>query len=152
MRAPLANLLAEEESENIDLTPMLDVVFIMLIFFIVTASFVKEAGIDVNRPEAATAVKKERANILVAISDKGEIWINKRRVDIRAVQANIERLKAENPQGPWEEIAASRPYRGYYQEKGSIFRIGRIYYFRVFLTRGGDQTKPTKPMEVLITD
>ncbi len=99
MRAPLANLLAEEESENIDLTPMLDVVFIMLIFFIVTASFVKEAGIDVNRPEAATAVKKERANILVAISDKGEIWINKRRVDIRAVQANIERLKAENPQG-----------------------------------------------------
>ena len=60
--------------------------------------------------------------------------------------------KAENLQGPWEEIAASRPYRGYYQEKGSIFSIGRIYYFRVFLTRGGDQTKPTKPMEVLITD
>ncbi len=99
MRAPLANLMQEEEQENIDLTPMLDVVFIMLIFFIVTASFVKEAGIDVNRPEAATAVKKERASILVAISDKGEVWINKRRVDIRAVQANIERLKAENPQG-----------------------------------------------------
>jgi len=78
---------------------MLDVVFILLIFFIVTASFVKEAGIDVNRPEAATAVKKERANILVAISDKGDIWINKRKVDIRSVQANIERLKAENPQG-----------------------------------------------------
>ena len=78
---------------------MLDVVFIMLIFFIVTASFVKESGIDVNRPEAATAVKKERANILVAISDTGEIWINKRQIDIRAVQANIERLKAENPQG-----------------------------------------------------
>ncbi|GAB3002308.1 ExbD/TolR family protein [Psychrosphaera aestuarii] len=99
MRAPLANLMQEEEQENIDLTPMLDVVFIMLIFFIVTASFVKEAGIDVNRPEAATAVKKERASILVAISDKGEIWINKRQVDVRAVQANIERLKAENPQG-----------------------------------------------------
>lgn len=99
MRAPLANLLQDDEQEEINLTPMLDVVFIMLIFFIVTASFVKEAGIDVNRPEAATAVKKERANILVAISDKGEIWINKRRVDVRAVQANIERLKAENPQG-----------------------------------------------------
>lgn len=99
MRAPLANLMQEEEQENIDLTPMLDVVFIMLIFFIVTASFVKESGIDVNRPEAATAVKKERASILVAISDKGEIWINKRQVDVRAVQANIERLKAENPQG-----------------------------------------------------
>ncbi|WP_409425970.1 ExbD/TolR family protein [Pseudoalteromonas sp. RW-H-Ap-1] len=99
MRAPLGNLLQEDEAEEINMTPMLDVVFIMLIFFIVTASFVKEAGIDVNRPEAATAVKKERANILVAISDKGEIWINKRQIDVRAVQANIERLKAENPQG-----------------------------------------------------
>lgn len=92
-------LQAQEEKEDIDMTPMLDVVFILLIFFIVTASFVKEAGIDVNRPEAATAVKKERANILVAITDKGDVWINKRKVDIRSVQANIERLKAENPQG-----------------------------------------------------
>lgn len=91
--------LVDEEEATIDMTPMLDVVFIMLIFFIVTASFVKEAGIDVNRPDAATAVKKDRANILVAISDKGEIWINKRRIDVRAVQANIERLHAENPQG-----------------------------------------------------
>lgn len=100
MRSQLAKVLQEqEEAEEINMTPMLDVVFILLIFFIVTASFVKEAGIEVNRPEAATAVKKERANILVAISDKGEIWINKRRVDVRAVQANIERLKAENPQG-----------------------------------------------------
>jgi biopolymer transport protein ExbD len=89
----------DEEEAAIDMTPMLDVVFIMLIFFIVTASFVKEAGIDVNRPEAATAVKKDRANILIAISDKGEIWINKRQIDVRAVQANIERLHAENPQG-----------------------------------------------------
>ena len=99
MRAPLGNLFQEDEAEEINMTPMLDVVFIMLIFFIVTASFVKEAGIDVNRPEAATTVKKERANILVAISDQGEIWINKRQIDVRAVQANIERLKADNPQG-----------------------------------------------------
>ncbi|MBB1292120.1 biopolymer transporter ExbD [Pseudoalteromonas sp. SR44-5] len=99
MRAPLGSLFQEDEAEEINMTPMLDVVFIMLIFFIVTASFVKESGIDVNRPEAATAVKKERANILVAISDQGEIWINKRQIDVRAVQANIERLKAENPQG-----------------------------------------------------
>ena len=100
MRSQLAKVLQEqEEQDEINMTPMLDVVFILLIFFIVTASFVKEAGIEVNRPEAATAVKKERANILVAINDKGEIWINKRRIDVRAVQANIERLKAENPQG-----------------------------------------------------
>ena len=98
MKQHFANLVDEEEAQ-IDMTPMLDVVFIMLIFFIVTASFVKESGIDVNRPEAATAVQKDRANILVAISDSGEIWINKRQVDARAVQANIERLYAENPQG-----------------------------------------------------
>lgn len=91
--------LVEEEEATIDMTPMLDVVFIMLIFFIVTASFVKESGIDVNRPDAPTAVKKDRANILIAISDKNEIWINKRKIDVRAVQANVERLHAENPQG-----------------------------------------------------
>ncbi len=88
----------DEESE-INLTPMLDVVFIMLIFFIVTASFVKESGIDVNRPGAATAERKERASIMVAISRDGQVWIDKRQVDVRAVRANIERLHAENPQG-----------------------------------------------------
>jgi len=88
----------EEESE-INLTPMLDVVFIMLIFFIVTASFVKESGIDVNRPDAATAEKKERGNILIAITDSGQFWVDKRQVDPRALRANIERLYAENPQG-----------------------------------------------------
>jgi len=89
----------EEDESNIDITPMLDVVFIMLIFFIVTATFVKESGIDVNRPDAATAVKKEKANILIAINAKNEIWIDRRMVDIRSVRPNIERLHAENPQG-----------------------------------------------------
>lgn len=88
-----------EEEEGINLTPMLDVVFIMLIFFIVTASFVKEAGIDVLRPEAKTAVNKKKANILVAISGKNEIWIDRRKVDKQAVRAQIERLHAENPEG-----------------------------------------------------
>ncbi|SMF20574.1 ExbD/TolR family protein [Pseudobacteriovorax antillogorgiicola] len=88
-----------EEEAGIDMTPMLDIVFIMLIFFIVTTSFVKESGIDVNRPSAATATKKERANILIAISDAGEIWIQKRRVDVRSVRANVEKLHAENPEG-----------------------------------------------------
>ena len=89
----------KEEDSGIDLTPMLDVVFIMLIFFIVTTSFVKESGIDVNRPSAKTAKKKQQASILVAISQSGEIWIQRRRVDIRAVRANIERLHAETPEG-----------------------------------------------------
>ena len=90
---------ASVEEEEVNLTPMLDVVFIMLIFFIVTASFVKESGLEINRPAAATAVKKERGNILVAISPSGQIWIDKRQVDIRTLRANIERLHAENPQG-----------------------------------------------------
>lgn len=88
-----------EAEGEIDITPMLDVVFIMLIFFIVTASFVKESGIEVNRPDASTAQAKPRANILIAINENDEIWINKRRVDESQVRANIERLHAENPQG-----------------------------------------------------
>ena len=87
-----------EESE-VNLTPMLDVVFIMLIFFIVTASFVKEAGIDISRPPAATAERKERGNILVAITENDQIWIDRRQVDPRSIRPNIERLHAENPQG-----------------------------------------------------
>jgi len=71
----------------------------MLIFFIVTATFVKESGIDVTRPDSETAQQQNRVGILIAISDKNEIWINRRLVDMDAVQANIEKLHAENPQG-----------------------------------------------------
>ena len=99
MRQMFSDTNQEEEENEINITPMLDVVFIMLIFFIVTASFVKESGIDVNRPDAPTATVKEKANILIAISESGEIWIDRRRVDPRAVRANIERMHAENPQG-----------------------------------------------------
>jgi len=89
----------QEEESEVNLTPMLDVVFIMLIFFIVTASFVKEAGIDITRPPAATAERKERGNILIAITNNDQIWVDRRQVDPRALRANIERLHAENPQG-----------------------------------------------------
>jgi len=88
-----------QEESGLDLTPMMDIVFIMLIFFIVTTSFVKETGIDVNRPNADTAQRDEKGNILVAISQNNEIWIDKRRVDLKAVRANIERLKIEYPEG-----------------------------------------------------
>ena len=87
-----------KEETEINLTPMLDVVFIMLIFFIVTTSFVKETGIDVNRPSAKSTQQKGKANILIAIKNNDEIWIDKRMVDIRSVRANIERLKASNTQ------------------------------------------------------
>ncbi len=89
----------QEVASEVNLTPMLDVVFIMLIFFIVTASFVKESGIDVTRPPAATATRKERGNILIAITANDQVWMDRRQVDPRALRANIERMHAENPQG-----------------------------------------------------
>ena len=92
-------LRAPEEEAQIDLTPMLDVVFIMLIFFIVTASFIKEAGVEVNRPEASTADPAENVNILIAVTANNEVWMAGRRIDVRAVRANVERLHAENPKG-----------------------------------------------------
>lgn len=88
-----------EEESVVDLTPMLDVVFIMLIFFIVTATFIKETGVEVNRPDASTSDHKDNTTVLVAINADNSIWIDKRRVDIRSVRANIERLHAENPEG-----------------------------------------------------
>lgn len=100
MRKTNLSMGQDDDSDEINLTPMLDVVFIMLIFFIVTASFIKEAGIDVNRPDApVTETKPEDANILVVINAQDEIWIDRRLIDPRAVRANIERMHAENPQG-----------------------------------------------------
>lgn len=98
MRDFFGRLDSDDES-SVDITPMLDVVFIMLIFFIVTATFVKEAGIDVDKPEAATAIVQEKASILVAIDADDRVWINRREVDIRSVRSIIERLHAENPKG-----------------------------------------------------
>ena len=89
----------QAEETEINLTPMLDVVFIMLIFFIVTATFIKEAGVEVLRPEALTAEIKPTVSVLVAINSSGEIWIDKKRIDERSVRAHIERLHAENPKG-----------------------------------------------------
>jgi len=87
------------EQSEVNMTPMLDVVFIMLIFFIVTASFVKEAGVDVIRPPAVTAESKDKGNILIAITENGQIWIDRRQVDPRSLRASIERLHGENPNG-----------------------------------------------------
>jgi biopolymer transport protein ExbD len=84
---------------EINMTPLIDMVFILLIFFIVTSTFAKETGVDVSRPSAKTAVKKELANILISITPNGEVWMDKRQVDRRAVRANVERMHAENPEG-----------------------------------------------------
>jgi biopolymer transport protein ExbD len=89
----------QEEEKVADLTPMLDVVFIMLIFFIVTATFIKESGIEVNRPDTKTAEMKKTVSLLVAVGPDSSIWIDKKKVDIRSVRPIMERLHAENPRG-----------------------------------------------------
>jgi len=96
LKTHLGSQHAGDES-GIDLAPMLDFVLNLLIFFIITAVFVKEIGITVSRPNAANAEKKEAGNILVLIRPDGEIVIDNRAVDIRAVRANIERLHAQRP-------------------------------------------------------
>ena len=88
------------EDSTIDITPMLDIVFIMLIFFIVTTTFIKETGVEVNRPNASTAVADERGNILIAITENNEIYIDKRLIDLRAVRETmLKDSKLENPEG-----------------------------------------------------
>ncbi len=100
MRHHLDDIQVDEEENEINLTPMLDVVFIMLIFFIVTASFVREVGIDVNRPDAPmTESKPEDSNILVVIDANDEVWIDRQLVDPRAIRSTIQGLHAENPEG-----------------------------------------------------
>ncbi len=89
----------QQPQSEVNMTPMLDVVFIMLIFFIVTASFVKEAGVDVVRPNAVMVVAKDKGNILIAITENGQIWMDRRQIDPRDLRSNIERLHGENPQG-----------------------------------------------------
>ncbi|GIZ11690.1 biopolymer transporter ExbD [Pseudomonas sp. NCCP-436] len=88
-----------EEDTSIDLTPMLDVVFIMLIFFIVTSSFIKEAGVEVQRPQAETASPQDKGNILIAVTADGQVWLDKKPVDIRSVRAHVERMRVEQPDG-----------------------------------------------------
>ena len=89
---------SEQEDAELNMTPMIDIVFIMLIFFIVTTSFVKETGIEVSRPSADTAERKEQGNILIGIRDNGEVWMDNRQIEPDAIRANVERMLAENPE------------------------------------------------------
>ncbi|MCY3542415.1 MAG: biopolymer transporter ExbD [Gammaproteobacteria bacterium] len=88
-----------EDDSDINLTPMLDVVFIMLIFFIVTATFIKQPGLDVLRPEARSAQPKPLVSVLIAVGEAGDVWIDKKQVELDKVRSHIERLHAENPKG-----------------------------------------------------
>jgi len=112
-----------EEEAEINMTPMLDIVFIMLIFFIVTATFVRESGLDVNKPPPDEQQEQtDKENILVQIDQANRIFVNKRPVDITSVRANVERMHAENPEGavvikPHPEAHADMVVRAYDQAR-----------------------------------
>lgn len=89
---------AQRRTVELNIAPLIDMVFILLIFFLVTTSFVRETGVDINRPAASTAVCKEKADILIGVTDDNRIFMNKREIDIRAVRANVERALLENPE------------------------------------------------------
>ena len=100
------------QSLELNMAPLIDMVFILLIFFLVTTSFVKETGIDINRPTASTAVSKEKGSILVGITKDGRVYMDKREIDIRAVRANVERALAENPESQVVVVADKESQTG----------------------------------------
>lgn len=89
----------ENEDTDVNVTPLLDIVFIMLIFFIVTATFIKEPGVEVTRPPADTAEQQRLVSILVAIDSDNRIWINRQETPVDQVRLSVERLRRENPRG-----------------------------------------------------
>ncbi|MCZ4373718.1 biopolymer transporter ExbD [Vibrio diazotrophicus] len=103
---------SQQEEAQIDLTSMLDIVFIMLIFFIVTSSFVRESGVEVNRPTASNVVSQKDAGIFVAITSANDIFIDKRQVDVERVQATLEHLLLEQPEASLVIQADEHAYNG----------------------------------------
>ncbi len=114
------------EETGIDLAPMLDFVLNLLIFFIITAVFVKEVGLTVSRPTAAAAEKKEAGNILILIRSDGEVVIDRRVVDLRAVRANIERLHAQRPEDAVVVIADKGAHSGVLVQVIDQVRLGGV--------------------------
>jgi biopolymer transport protein ExbD len=119
---------ASEESDEtgIDLAPMLDFVLNLLIFFIITTSFIKEAGIVVNKEQALTAESKESGNILIAIRPNGDIWMDKRRVDVREVRPLIERLHVERPEDTVVIIADKESSTGMLTQVMDQVKLGGV--------------------------
>jgi biopolymer transport protein ExbD len=100
------------ETTAVNMAPLIDLVFLLLIFFMVTTSFVKETGIDVQRPTASTAVLKDKGNILIGVDPNGRIFFEKKQIDIRSVRAHVERCLAENPEGSIVIVADKTSYTG----------------------------------------
>jgi biopolymer transport protein ExbD len=102
----------KSKEAEINISPLIDLVFLLLIFFMVTTSFVRETGIDVRRPSASTATLTENGNILVAVSDKGTVHFDGRKIDLRSLRSHITRALAENPEGSVVIVADKVSYTG----------------------------------------
>ena len=117
----------DQESTGIDLAPMLDFVTNLLIFFIITAVFVKESGLEVNRPTSFEQNESDAESIQIQILDTGEIWVDNRAVDVRAVRANVERLSAVNPDSGVLILAQEQAPTGVLVEVVDEVHLGGIY-------------------------
>ena len=111
---------------DINITPMLDIVFIMLIFFIVTTSFVKESGIDPNRPSAQTVLPMSHANILIGVDARGQIWIDRRSVPLNLVRQLVENSVVENPESSAVLIADELSPSGVVLDVMDQVRLGGV--------------------------
>ncbi len=119
---------SHESSHGIDLAPMLDFVINLLIFFIITAVFIKESGLTVNRPTSfEQETKEDSKSIQIQILDNGEIWVDNRAVDSRAVRANVERLSAVNPDSGVLILAQDKAPTGVLVEVVDQVHLGGIY-------------------------
>jgi biopolymer transport protein ExbD len=110
--ASARHLKSESGPAAMNITPLIDMVFILLIFFAVNASFVKEAGVEIERPSARTAETQQKANIMIAVTENGEVWVDRQRVDPRSVRGHVERLHAENPEGAVVILADETSHTG----------------------------------------
>ena len=117
---------SESGEHGIDLAPMLDFVLNLLIFFIITTSFVKEAGVVVSRPNADTVEYKESGNILIAVRENGDVWMDRKQVDLRDVRALVERLHAERPEDTAVIIADKAAHAGIVAQVMDEVHLGGI--------------------------
>lgn len=131
------HLKSESGPTSLNITPMIDMVFILLIFFAVNASFVKESGVEIERPSARSAVTQEQANIMIAVTENGEVWIDRQRVDPRSVRGHVERLHAENPEGAVVILADNKSRTGLVIEVLDQARLAGVENVAVAATPDG---------------
>jgi biopolymer transport protein ExbD len=131
------HLKSETGSTALNMTPLIDMVFILLIFFAVNASFTKEAGVEIERPSARSAVTQEQANIMIAVTENGEVWVDRQRVDPRSVRGHVERLHAENPEGAVVILADDKSQTGLVIEVLDQVRLAGVENVAVAATPDG---------------